>query len=53
MITKEELKKNIGEKLFNQLSEKQIEFMLKTAGSIDFGHPIDLKQILKTIRNED
>ena len=44
---KEKLKKQIGEELFNQLSPEDQELMIKTAGSIDFGYPIDLDAIPK------
>lgn len=41
------LKNNIGEELFNQLSYSDKILMAKTAGVIDFGHPIDLNNIEK------
>ena len=47
-MEKEELIKNIGEELFNQLKPEDQELMLNTAGSIDFGYPVDL-DIEKTI----
>jgi len=43
------LKNNIGEELFNQLSYSDRILMAKTAGVIDFGHPIDLNNIEKEI----
>ncbi len=44
------LKKQIGEELFNQLSYGDKLFMAETAGSIDFGHAIDLYQIAREIK---
>ncbi|MFH1048552.1 MAG: hypothetical protein V1732_02720 [Patescibacteria group bacterium] len=45
------LKNDIGEDLFNQLSYADRIFMIKTAGSIDFGHPIDLDKIAQDIES--
>lgn len=45
----ETLKKDIGDKLFEALSFEDKIFMLNTADSIDFGHPVDLKQISQEI----
>ena len=47
------LKNNIGEELFNQLSYDDKNFMIKTASSIDFGHPVDLNKITRDIKNYD
>lgn len=47
------LKKNIGEELFNQLSYSDRILMAKTAGVIDFGHPIDLNNIENEIESYD
>jgi len=44
-MEKEELIKNIGEELFNQLKPEDQELMLNTAGSIDFGYPVDLDDV--------
>lgn len=46
------LKKQIGDKLFNQLSYSDKLFMAETAGSIDFGHAVDLYQIAREMRND-
>ena len=43
------LKDNIGEELFNQLSYSDKILMIKRAGVIDFGYPIDLNKIAKEI----
>lgn len=43
------LKKDIGEDLFNRLSYEDKIFMLNTADSIDFRHPIDLEEISREI----
>jgi len=43
------LKKELGEDLFNRLSYEDKIFMLNTADSIDFGHPIDLEEISREI----
>lgn len=43
------IKNYIGEELFKQLSYSDKIFMSETAGSIDFGHPIDLDQVAKDI----
>jgi hypothetical protein len=47
------LKSAIGEKLFEELSYQDRIFMIETANSIDFGHPIDLKKISQEIKNYD
>lgn len=47
------LKNDIGNELFEQLSYNDKVFMSETAGSIDFGHTIDLDQIAKEIRSYD
>ena len=49
----EVIKSYIGDELFEQLSYSDKIFMSETAGSIDFGHPIDLDQIEKEIKNYD
>jgi predicted DNA-binding protein len=49
----EVIKDYIGEELFEQLSYSDKIFMSETAGSIDFGHPIDLDQIAKEIKSYD
>ena len=43
----------IGKELFKQLSYSDKIFMSETAGSINFGHPIDLNQIAKDIKRYD
>jgi hypothetical protein len=43
------LKRDLGEDLYNRLSYEDKIFMLNTADSIDFGHPIDLEGISKEI----
>jgi hypothetical protein len=47
------LKNDIGNELFEQLSYDDKVFMSETAGSIDFGHTIDLDQIAKEIKSYD
>lgn len=47
------LRSNIGDELFNQLSYDDRMLMAKTAGVIDFGHPIDLDKVEKEIENYD
>lgn len=47
------IKSYIGEELFEQLSYSDKIFMSETAGSIDFGHSIDLDQIAKDIERYD
>lgn len=47
------LKNDIGEELFNKLSYSDRIFMIETAGSIDFGHPINLDKIARDIKNYD
>lgn len=47
------LKNDIGEGLFNQLSYADRIFMIETAGSIDFGHAIDLDKIAQDIKEYD
>lgn len=46
-----ELKNDIGEKLFNQLSYDDKIFMIETSGILDFGHSIDLNKIAEDIRD--
>lgn len=51
----EELRKDIGNDLFEELSEEDKQFMLETEGSIDLGHKAgskDLKRIFASIKNE-
>lgn len=45
----EVIKSYIGEELFEQLSYSDKIFMSETAGSIDFGHPVDLDRVSKDI----
>ena len=47
------LKNDIGEELFNKLSYDDKTFMVKTAGSIDFGHLVDLNKIAQNIKEYD
>jgi len=47
------LKNDIGNELFEQLLYDDKVFMSETAGSIDFGHTIDLDQIAKEIKSYD
>lgn len=47
------VRNNIGDELFNQLSHADKALMAKTAGVIDFGHPIDLDKIQDEIDNYD
>ncbi len=47
------LKDDIGNELFEQLSYDDKVFMSETAGSIDFGHTVDLDQIAKEIKSYD
>ncbi len=47
------IKNDIGKKLFNQLSYADKVLMAKTAGSIDFGYPIDLNKIQSEIDDYD
>ncbi|MBU3964946.1 hypothetical protein KJ695_03465 [Patescibacteria group bacterium] len=47
------LKKDVGDELFNQLSYTDRIFMIETAGSINFGHAIDLDKIAQDIREYD
>jgi hypothetical protein len=39
------LRKDIGNYLYYKLNLKYRKFMAKTAGSIDFGHPVDLDKL--------
>lgn len=45
------VRSNIGDKLFSKLSYEDQMLMVNTAGVIDFGHPIDLGEVEKEIRN--
>ncbi len=47
------VKNNIGDELFNQLSYNDKILMVKTAGVIDFGRPIDLNKVKKEMENYD
>lgn len=53
----EELKLDIGDKLFSQLSEEDKKFILETEGIIELGHEVnttDIRRIFKYIKeNED
>jgi hypothetical protein len=40
-----QLRKDIGNYLYYKLKLKDRKFMAKTAGSIDFGHPVDLDKL--------
>jgi len=54
-IALEELKKDIGDSLFNSLSEEDRLFILKTEGSINLGYKMgknDLKRIFSHIEND-
>jgi len=42
VLKEEQLKEDIGEKLYNQLSAEDKKFIIETEGSIDFGYPVDL-----------
>jgi hypothetical protein len=39
------LRKDIGNYLYYKLNLKDRKFMAETAGSIDFGHPVDLDKL--------
>lgn len=47
-MTKQELIENIGEELYEKLSQEDREFMLATAGSLDVGI-VDLDKLELTI----
>ncbi|MDO9530411.1 MAG: hypothetical protein Q7J27_14805 [Syntrophales bacterium] len=47
------LKNNIGKELFDRLSYSDRLLMIQTAGTIDFGQPIDLENIEKEIEDYD
>jgi len=47
------LKDHIGEELFNKLSYDDRMLMANTAGTIDFGHPVDLENVKNEIENYD
>ena len=52
----EELKKDIGDKLYNSLTIEDRDFILKTEGIVDFGYEVtkkDLNRILNFIENDD
>ncbi|OGF21853.1 hypothetical protein A2Y83_01745 [Candidatus Falkowbacteria bacterium RBG_13_39_14] len=46
-----ELRGDVGAELFDQLSPEDKIYMASVVGTIDFGHPIDLLEIAKYIRN--
>ena len=49
------LKEDIGEELFNSLSEEDKQFILSTEGSVDLGYDVgknDLKRIFSSIKND-
>ena len=49
----EELRDDIGEELFSQLSEEEKQFIIETEGIVNFGYELteeDLKRITKSIR---
>jgi len=51
----EELRKDIGEDLFESLSEEDKDFILKTEGSVNFGYKIsstNLHEIEKILRED-
>jgi hypothetical protein len=49
----EQLKKDIGEDLFVSLSDEDRDFILKTEGSIDFGHTVDLVKLQKILQDDE
>lgn len=51
-MTREELKRNIGKELYDKLTKEDKEFMIKTATSIGFGYPVDLKKIKRYLTKE-
>jgi len=51
----EELRVDIGDELFNSLSEEDKKFIIETEGILDFGYELteeDLKRITKSIEEE-
>jgi len=51
----EELRSDIGEKLFNSLSEEDKKFIIETEGIVDFGYELteeDLKRVTKSIEED-
>lgn len=47
------LKNDIGDELFNSLSSEDRDFIINTAGSIDFGHLVDLDKVANAIKDYD
>ena len=47
------LKKDIGEELFNQLSYDDKVFIIEFASIINFKHPINFKELAKYIKNRE
>jgi hypothetical protein len=47
----EELKNDIGDELFNRLSDEDKRFILETEGIVDFRHKVDLDEIQRIIKN--
>lgn len=58
-ITKEEeqkleaLRKEIGDDLYFRLTPSDRLFTVKTAGSVDLGHKVDLNKIFDMIADDD
>ena len=51
----EELRADIGDELFNSLSEEDKKFIIETEGIVDFGYELtegDLKRITRSIEEE-
>ena len=51
----EELRRDIGDELFSQLSEADKQFIIETEGIVDLGYELteeDLKRIEKNIRED-
>lgn len=49
----QELKKDIGEDLYNSLGNEDRDFILKTEGSVDFGYKVDLIEMEKILASDD
>ena len=48
-----QLQKDIGKKLYNKLSKEDRDWIIKTEGSMNLGHPVDLKEIQRILNNDD
>lgn len=50
-----ELRNDVGDELFNSLTQKEKEFIIETEGAIDFGYQLneeDLKRISRSLEED-